>query len=241
MRAIRCLDGVRHRENCRGTHRGTGPVDPSMEIEVWSDVICPWCYIGKRRLEAALASFEHRDQVQVRWRAFELDPSAPTSALETADQMLARKYGVGPAQVAQMQERVTSLAAGEGLHYRLDLARPTNSFDAHRLTALAASRGRQGEMVEALFSAYLTEGTNTADHDALRALGREVGLPPDEVDAVLTGGAFAEEVRGDEAEATELGATGVPFFVFDRRLAVAGAQDAAIFSQALEQSWNPLA
>ncbi len=207
-----------------------------MLVEIWSDVVCPWCYIGKRRLESALRDFPGADEVQIRWRSYELNPSAPKVATESADEMLARKYGASPEQVAAMQERVTNVAAAEGLAYRLDLAWPVNSFDAHRLIQLAGATGHQDEMEEALFSAYFTRGAAVGDHEVLTDLAVEAGLPREAVQEVLTSDAYADAVRADEAEAAELGVTGVPFFVFDRKLAVGGAQDVEVFTRALTEA-----
>ncbi len=207
-----------------------------MLVEIWSDVVCPWCYIGKRRIEAALRAFPASRDVAVRWRSYELNPSAPEVPTETTDEMLARKYGAGPEQVAAMQERVTRVAAAEGLAYRLDLTRPVNSFDAHRLIQLAGTTGRQDEMEEALFSAYFTRGAVVSDHEVLADLAVEAGIAREAALEVLGSDAHADAVRADEAEATELGVTGVPFFVFDRKLAVGGAQDVEVFTRALNEA-----
>jgi predicted DsbA family dithiol-disulfide isomerase len=208
-----------------------------VKVEVWSDVVCPWCYIGRRRFQAALERFEHRDQVRVTLRSFELDPSAPTGSTETMAQVLAAKYGVGAEQVAAMQARVTEVAAGEDLAYRLDLARPANSFDAHRLLALAGSHGRRDELEERLFAAYFTEGRPIDDPGVLQALAEEVGLSGAEVADVLGGNGFDDEVRLDERTARELGITGVPCFVVDRRAAIAGAESPDRLLALLEQSF----
>jgi predicted DsbA family dithiol-disulfide isomerase len=208
-----------------------------VQVEIWSDVVCPWCYIGKRRFETALGRFEHADEVDVVWRSFELDPSAPTDGGVDLIARLAAKYGVSDAQARAMNQRVTDIAAGEGLRYRLDIARPGRTFDAHRLLHLAADRGLQGELKEALLSAYQTGGQPIADHAVLARTAVSVGLDDGEVGDVLAGDAYADDVRRDERDARDLGITGVPFFVFDRRYGVSGAQSSDVLVAAMEQAW----
>jgi predicted DsbA family dithiol-disulfide isomerase len=208
-----------------------------MKVEIWSDVVCPWCYIGKRRLEAALARFPHAGEVEVVWRSFELDPSAPATVEGNLTDRLASKYGVSREQAEAMNARVTALAAEDGLDYRLDIARPGTTFDAHRLVHLGAEHGRQGEVKERLLAAYQSEGRAIADHDVLADVGVAAGLDEAEVRQVLAGDRFADEVRADEREAQELGITGVPFFVIDRRYGVSGAQPADLLLEALQQAW----
>lgn len=204
-----------------------------MQVEIWSDVVCPWCYIGKRRFEAALARFPDRGQVEVRWRSFQLDPSAPALPEGTLIDRLAEKMGGHDAAVAA-NARLTVLAAAEGLRYRLDEARPGNTFDAHRLLHLARERGLQDVAKERLFAAYFTEGAAIGDRDTLVRLAGEVGIDETEARAVLEGDCYADEVNADQREALELGATGVPFFVIDRRYGVPGAQSADVLLSALE-------
>jgi predicted DsbA family dithiol-disulfide isomerase len=208
-----------------------------MKIEIWSDVVCPFCYVGKRRLEAALADFPQRDQVEVVWRSFELNADAPAETGEPLDAMLARKYGMGLAEARAANARVTAMAAEVGLEFRLDRGRSGNTFDAHRLLHLAAERGLGGEAKERLLRAYFTEGRAVGVRDELVALGVELGLDEDEVRAALDGDAHGQAVRADQREARELGVQGVPFFVFDRRLAVSGAQPVEVFGQALARAW----
>jgi predicted DsbA family dithiol-disulfide isomerase len=208
-----------------------------MNVEIWSDIVCPWCYIGKRRFERALARFAHCDRVTVVWRSFELDPHAPRQVVGTLDGMLATKYGVSPDQAVAMNARVTAVAAGEGLAYRLDRAQPGNTFDAHRLTHLAAAHGLQDVVVERLAAAYFGEGLAVGDHEALAAAVTAVGLPADEVRAVLAGDAYAAAVRADERRGAAFGITGVPFVVIDERYGVSGAQAPEVFLEALEQAW----
>jgi predicted DsbA family dithiol-disulfide isomerase len=208
-----------------------------MQVEIWSDVVCPWCYIGKRRFEAALAEFDHRDEVEVRWRSFELDPSAPATVDVDLIERLATKYGVSREQAEAMNDRVTRLADEVGLSYRLDIAKPGNTFDAHRVLHLAADRGVQGDLKERLLSAYQSNGEPIADHATLVRAAVAAGLDEAEVRAVLDGDKYADAVRADEREGRELGITGVPFFVLDRRYGVSGAQASEAILQALEQAW----
>src|SRR5579885_2645154 len=168
-----------------------------MKVEIWSDVVCPWCYIGKRRFESALAQFEHRDQVQVIWRSFQLDPHAPRHGEQKTVEMLAQKYGVSVAQALKMQERVSTLAAQEGLEYHLDQTRHENTFDAHRLLHLAAERGFQEAAEDRFFHAEFTEGKALGDNETLVQLAAEVGVAEDEARAVLDSDAYADAVRAD--------------------------------------------
>ena len=208
-----------------------------MNIEIWSDVVCPWCYIGKRRFEAALAQFAHRDQVAIVWRSFELDPHAPRTSSESLNEVLAKKLGVSPARAAAMNAQVTALAAEEGLDYHLDQARHGNTFDAHRLIHLAQTHGLQAIAKERLLQAYFTEGRAISDPDVLTAIGEEIGLPADQVRSMLAGDAYADAVRADERRAQQLGISGVPFYVIDGTYGVSGAQPAAAFLDVLQQIW----
>ena len=208
-----------------------------MKVEIWSDVVCPWCAIGRARLGHALERFDHGDAVEVVWRSFELDPTAPPLREGGLVDHLARKYGMSLEQAEASQHRLTQLAAEEGLDFRFDRARPGNTFDAHRLLHLAAQHGRQHELKGRLLRAYFTEGEAIGEGATLARLATEVGLDPDEVEAVLAGDAFAEAVRADEREATELGVSGVPFFVVDRHYGVSGAQPTDLLVEVLEQAW----
>ena len=211
---------------------------PVMTVEIWSDVVCPWCYIGKRRFEHALEQFAHGDQVAVVWRSFELDPHAPSVTPGRLDDMLAQKMGVSRERAAAMNAQVTALAAEEGLDYRLDQARHSNTFDAHRLIHLADEHGVQGAAKERLLHAYFSEGKAIGDTETLVALGVELGLNADDVRAALGGDAFASAVRADEQRAQMLGITGVPFFVLDGKYGVSGAQPTQTFLKALTQAWS---
>ena len=212
----------------------------SLKVEIWSDVVCPWCYIGKRRFEAALARFAHRDEVELVWRSFELDVSAPASSVEqgTYAARLASKYGCSVIEAQAMTDNMTLTAEGEGLDFRFDLARPGNTFDAHRLLHLALEHGIQDALKERLDHATFTEGSPVSDHAALRALATQVGLPELEVDAVLTSGRYSDAVRADEAQALAYGISGVPFFVIDGRYGISGAQPADAVLQTLDKAWS---
>lgn len=209
-----------------------------MKVEIWSDVVCPWCYIGKRRFESALARFPHRDEVDVEWRSFELDPGAPPTAElrgSHAEQLQAT-FGRPRAEIDQMLARVTALAAAEGLDFRFDLNRGGNSFDAHRLLHLAKAHGRQDPLKERLDRGTFTEGLAVSDHDELTALAVETGLDEAEVREVLAGDRYADAVRDDQAQARAYGINGVPFFVLDGRYGVSGAQPADLFLEALTRA-----
>ena len=209
-----------------------------MKIDIWSDVVCPWCYIGKRHLEAALGEFAHRDDVEVEWHAFELDPAAPRVREGNYIDRLSRKYGVAPSDAQAMIDRMSNTAAEAGLRFRFDIARPGNTFDAHRLIAMAGEHGVQDAVKERLLAGYMTEGEAIGEADTLVRLVAEAGLDADEARAVLATDAYTQQVRDDEAAAAGMGVSGVPFFVFDRRLAVSGAQPAALLERVLERAWD---
>jgi len=209
-----------------------------LTVEIWSDIVCPWCYIGKRRFEAALERFEHRDEVTVMWRSFELDQEAPVAPEGTDAERLAAKYGMSLERAQTLHAEMTERGAAEGLEYRFDLARGGNTFDAHRLIHLAATYGHQAAAQERLMRAYFTEGEAISDPDTLLRLVTELGVDADEVRDVLAGDRFAEDVREDEQLATRLGIQGVPFFVLDRRYGVSGAQQPEVLLQALTQTWD---
>ncbi|CAA9343384.1 MAG: 2-hydroxychromene-2-carboxylate isomerase/DsbA-like thioredoxin domain [uncultured Frankineae bacterium] len=212
-------------------------VAPGMKVEIWSDVVCPWCYVGKRRFEQALAGFAHRDEVEVVWRAFELDSTAPAERTGGYAENLAAKYGTDVPRAQQMVDTMTATAAQDGLELRFDRARPGNTFDAHRLLHLAAERGVQDAVKERLLRATFTEGEPIGDAETLVRLVTEAGLDADEAREVLATDRFAAEVRGDQAQARAYGITGVPFFVVDGRYGVSGAQPAQALEQVLAQAW----
>lgn len=210
-----------------------------MLIEIFSDVVCPWCYLGKRRFEAALAGFEHRDEVQVRWRSFELDPgAAPSADGEDYAGRLARKYGKSRADAQQMLDSMTATAAGEGLDYHFERAVHANTFAAHQMIHLAAEHGLQEQAKERLLRGYFTEGADLNDHATLATLAGEAGVDAGEAGAALRDQRFADAVRQDEAEAARLGVSAVPFFVLDRRYGIPGAQPAEVLLGALNRAWD---
>ncbi|MCZ2859038.1 DsbA family oxidoreductase [Blastococcus sp. VKM Ac-2987] len=214
-----------------------------MQVEVWSDVVCPWCYIGKRRLEAALEEFPHRDQVEVVWRSFQLDPSVPEGETHPTLPALARKYGTSVEQMQANMAHVEQVAAGEGLEYHLADAVSGNTLLAHELLHLAAEHGKRNELKERLLHAYFEEGRPVFDVDSLVPHAVEVGLDEAEVREALTDRRYLAAVRQEGATAQALGATGVPFFVVDRKYGAAGAQPAELLRQLLERAWadaNPL-
>ena len=208
-------------------------------VDIWSDIACPWCYVGKRRLESALQRFVHREAVEVTWRAFEINPASPPieSAEVSYAARLASKYRTTPTEAQGMIDRMTNTAADDGLEFRFDRIRPGNTFHAHRLLHLAAQHHRQDAVKERFLRAYLTEGEPIGDRTALARLAVEAGLPADEVSSLIETDRFAAEVREDQAEARALRITGVPFFVFGRRLAVSGAQSADLLLSVLDKAW----
>ena len=214
-----------------------------MKIEIWSDIACPWCYIGKRRFEAALAAFPHRDEVDVRWRSFQLDPSLPDHYEGTEVQYLSERKGIDPAQLAGMLEQVTVQAAGEGLSYDYDSLVVANSFSAHRLIHLARAEGGNAAAdaaKEALLSAHFEKGQDIGSADTLAEIGGRVGVDPERVRAMLAGEEFTEDVNADIAQARSLGISGVPFFVLDDTYGISGAQPTDLFASALDQAWQEM-
>ncbi len=209
-----------------------------MKIEIWSDVACPWCYIGKRRFETALAAFPHRDSVQVVWRSYQLDPSLPDHYDGTTLEYLSTRKGMAPAQVAGMFAHVAEQAKGEGLNYRFDDVVVANSFSAHRLIHLAAAHGLQDAAKERLLSDHFEHGKDIGSQDYLTSLGLDLGIGAAELEELFGTDKYADEVRLDFEEGRALGITGVPFFVIDRKFGLSGAQPAETFSNALEQAWQ---
>ncbi len=206
-----------------------------MKIDIWSDVACPFCYIGKRHLEAALEQFPHSRDVQVTWHSFELDPAAKTDYEEDHYQLLANKYGMSREQAEANSERVSASGKAVGIDFDFNKVKHTNTFNAHRLIQLAHKEGRQDEMEERLFKAYFTEGKHIGDTAVLQSIAKEAGL---DASPLLNGPAFSDEVRKDEAEARSLNIRGVPFFVFDMKYAISGAQPVDVFKQTLEKVWE---
>jgi predicted DsbA family dithiol-disulfide isomerase len=208
-----------------------------MRVDIWSDVVCPWCYVGKARFEKTLSTFDHRDEVEVVYHAFELDPSYPKDKQETSIAMLSRKYGMSEADARAADARVAALAAAEGLGY--DPERPVgNTFDTHRVLRLGLDKGVQAELLSAVDQAYFAKARPVFDRDVITEIASGAGLDAGLVGDVFDGDAFAEEVREDEAQARQLGISGVPFFVFDLALGISGAQPTQMFTSALNQAWD---
>lgn len=214
-----------------------------LRVDVWSDIACPWCYVGKRRLEAALAGLPHAGHVEVVWRAFELDPAAPRERDRGTSyaERLAQKYGTSIGEARAMITRMTNVAAAEGLAFDFERIWPGNTFDAHRLLHFAAVRGVQDAVKERFLRGYLTEGEPIGDPDVLVRLASEGGLDGADVRAILEGDAYSQEVRADEATAQTRDIRGVPFFWIGGAHGVSGAQPASVLLQILTQAWNELA
>lgn len=210
---------------------------PTLSVDIWSDIICPWCYVGKRRFEKALSQFAHAPDVVITWHSFELDPRAPKASTNLADN-LAKKYRRTLEQAQQMLDQMTMTAAAEGLEFHFEKAQSSNTFDAHRVLHLARERDVQERVKERLMRGYFSEGEPIGDHAALARLAADAGLDELEVKDVLAGDRYAEAVRGDEAFAQELGISGVPFFVLAGRLGVSGAQAPEVLLGALNQAWE---
>nr|BBH86646.1 DSBA oxidoreductase [Thermosporothrix sp. COM3] len=208
-----------------------------MKIEIFSDILCPWCYIGKQRLRSALARFPYRDQVEISFSSFELDPSLPADSQETIEERTARSTGRSPQEVSAMLTYVTELARQEGLNYHLEGVRLVNSRSAHRLVHLASRQKKQEAMQDRLWTAFLSEHRSISDPTTLLELAVEVGLDPDEVQAVLDSDAYMDEVNADKQRALLLGITGVPFFVIDEKYGISGAQTSEVFLKVLETAW----
>jgi len=209
----------------------------NMQIEIWSDIVCPFCYIGKRKLEQALEQFTHNDQVTIVWKSFQLDPEAPATGQDYLKTLSERK-GWSIEQTRQITENVTKMAAEVGLNYHFDKAISANSLDAHRLLHLAHQRGLQDSAKEALFKAHFIEGKNIADHGLLIELGKTVGLDATEVERMLKSTEHVEAVNNDIEEARQLRVSGVPFFVFDSKYAVSGAQPTEVFLNTLNKAFQ---
>lgn len=208
-----------------------------MKVEIWSDIACPWCYIGRRRFEKALDQFAHHAQVEVIWRSYQLDPNAPRDYAGTVNDLLVQRYGMSREKAELTHKRVTDLAAQEGLDYHLENAHPVNSLDAHRLIHLAAHHQLQGEMKERLQKAYFTEGMVVSDPDTLVQLALEVGLDPDETRQMLASSDYTAAVQADILRGQAFGCDGVPYFIFDEKYAVSGAQPTELFLSVLERAW----
>lgn len=209
-----------------------------MRVEIWSDIMCPFCYIGKRKFEKALQEFDHAEDVQVVWKSFQLNPAMKTEPDKNIDQYLAEHKGVSLEEATAMNDRVTGMAREEGLEYHFDKAVVANSFDAHRLIQLAKTQGKGDVAKERLLRAYFTEGLNIADRTTLTKLGEEVGLSALDIENMFKEGTFAREVKDDIREAQQIGVRGVPFFVLDRKYGISGAQPSEVFLNALTQTYQ---
>ncbi|MCM3217637.1 DsbA family oxidoreductase [Niallia taxi] len=210
-----------------------------MKIEVWSDFVCPFCYIGKRRLEEAIAQFPGKDQVEVEFKSFELDPNAQTYSGTGINEALAKKYGMSIEEAKRANEGIGSQAAEVGLTFNFDEMKPTNTFDAHRLAKFAATVGKEKEMTEKLLASYFTESKLISDHDVLVEIAQTAGIEKEETLAVLNDSTkYANDVRIDEALAQQMGVTGVPFFVINQKYSISGAQPTETFRRALQQVWE---
>lgn len=213
-----------------------------MKVEIWSDIMCPFCYIGKRHFEAALKQFADADKIEIEWHSFQLDPELPKPASDlNVYEYLAQRKGISVAQSKTMHENVVQMAERAGLHYNFDKTVVANSFDAHRLIQFAKTKGLGDAAEECLFKAYFTEGKNMCDTPTLLQLAKGIGLNETETKEVLNSNAFAEEVEKDIEEASQIGVRGVPFFVFDRKYAVSGAQPVDGFVNVLQKSFSEFA
>ncbi|KAA9324924.1 DsbA family oxidoreductase [Adhaeribacter soli] len=209
-----------------------------MKIEIWSDIVCPFCYIGKRKFENALKDFKHKDDVEIEWRSFQLDPEMQPVAGMSVDAYLAQRKGVSLAEGKQMNDYMAGMAKEVGLTYNFDQAIITNTMDAHRLLHYAKEQGKQNELKEKLFAAYYTEGKNVGDHETLAQIAETVGLNGEKVKEMLKSDAYREDVHQDQYQAQQVGARGVPFFVFNDKYAVSGAQPSEVFQQVLDKVWQ---
>jgi predicted DsbA family dithiol-disulfide isomerase len=209
-----------------------------MEIEIWSDIQCPFCYIGKRRFEQALDQFDQKDQVHITWKSYQLAPEMITDPSMSIDEYLAQHKGITRSEAKQMNDYVTAMASSLGLQYNFNKTIPANSFKAHQLSHLAKQSGLQNQLEENLFKAYFTEGKNMDDIPTLLRIGKDSGLNESEIMDVFEKNQYADAVRQDIYEASQIGVRGVPFFVFNRKYAVSGAQEASVFVKALKQSFE---
>lgn len=211
-----------------------------MLVEIWSDVICPWCAIGKVRFSRALEDFAHAEEVDVVFRSFELDPNAPELRRGTMAEQLARKYGMSVAEAQRTNDHLEEVATLDGLEFHFDRARPGNTFDAHRLLQFAAERGAQHDLLAALMDGYFRDGMAVSDRARLTEVATGIGLATGEVVTLLEGDAYADAVRADETRAQDLGITGVPFFLIEGKYAIPGAQPIERFGMGLDRAWDKL-
>jgi predicted DsbA family dithiol-disulfide isomerase len=209
-----------------------------MKVEIWSDIVCPFCYIGKRKFENALVNFDEKENVEIVWRSFQLDPDLEPVSGQSVHQYLAKRKGVSEKEGKEMNAYMSNIAREVGLEYNFDSAVINNTLDAHRLLHLAKEHGVQNEVKEQLFKAYYTDGRDVGNKDVLVSVGASVGIPAAEIDAMLESDKYVNEVRQDQYQAQQLGANGVPFFVFNNKYGVSGAQPTEVFAQVLEKVWE---
>jgi protein disulfide-isomerase len=213
-------------------------MENNLKIQIWSDVMCPYCYIGKRRIENALEKFEHKENVEIEWKSFELDANFPQQSNENIVDHLAKKYQKDTTWAKEMMDNMTQNAKNSGLDFHFEKAILANSHNAHRLLHLAKNHNLGDALKEQLLKAYLTDGKNINDLETLSLLGQQVGLNKEETETVLNSDTFSKEVKQDIATAREIGVQGVPFFVFDNKYAISGAQPVETFTQTLEKAWQ---
>lgn len=209
-----------------------------MKVEIWSDIMCPFCYIGKRKFEAAFAQFPHKDNVQVVWKSFQLAPDLKTQPGKSIHQFLSEHKGISIEQAKMMNDHVTQMARQAGLTYNFDRSIAANSFHAHRFIHFAKQYGKQDEAEELLFRSYFTDGKNIDDYPTLIQLGIEIGLDAASLKIALENGSYADDVKVDIYDAQQLGVRGVPFFAFNRKYAISGAQESQMFSEALTKAFD---
>lgn len=209
-----------------------------MKVEIWSDVVCPFCYIGKRRFERALEQFEYSDEIDVQWKSFQLNPDEETDPDANLTEHLAQSKGISVNQARAMQQRVVSMADGENLTFNFDQSVVANSFDAHRLLQFAKEHDKGSDAKEVLFHAYFTDGKNIDDREVLSDLAAEIGLESTKTVKILGGDQFANAIKHDIQIAKSMNVRGVPFFLFNRNFAISGARETSVFLKALKQSWN---
>lgn len=232
------IDHSESTDTNKSTVKNFKTMENKMKVEIWSDIMCPFCYIGKRKFEQALSNFEHKDKIEIVWKSFQLNPNISYQKDKDLYQYVAELKGQTREWSIKVHQGLIQTAKDAGLDYRFDIAKITNSFDAHRVIQYAKSQGLGEEIEERFFKAYFTEGALMSDKETLIKLTSEIGLERDEVTIVLNDDLFAEEVLKDGEEAKQLGATGVPFFVFDRKSAISGAQDAEVFLNTLKSSFS---
>ncbi len=229
---------VNHHEKEKTKPVNKDPMVNKMKVEIWSDIMCPFCYIGKRKFETALAQFPQKDRISIEWKSFQLAPDIKTEPGKNINDFLAAHKGISIEQARQMNDQVTQMAKQSGLTYHFDKSVVANSFNAHRFAHFAKHHGRQGEAEEILFRSYFTDGKNIDDYPTLISLGTEIGLDPETLKAALENGIYADDVRADIHEAQQIGVRGVPFFVFNRKYAVSGAQESQAFLETLQKAYD---